>query len=74
MRSLARSLGRRERATQTGEPVWVSDVFPELRGVSIPNHSGDMKIGTKNSVLSVLELDVELHEQFEWEDSGDDTM
>lgn len=71
---MASSLGRRERSTQTGEPVWVSDAFSDLRSVSIPNHSGDMKIGTKNSVLTVLELDVERHEQFEWEESSDDTM
>lgn len=64
MSAFAKSLGRTTRSHRTGEPVWISDVFPDLPSVSIPNHSV-LKIGTKQAILKELEQDVERHEDAE---------
>jgi hypothetical protein len=52
---LANSLGRRRKKKQTGEPMYVSDVFP-LRPIPIPDHS---RISPKTAVkiLTWLEED-----------------
>ena len=43
--------------------MWVSDPFPHLFVLSIPDHGGrDIPIGTKKSILDQLEEDI-----FEWE-------
>ena len=55
---LAHALGRR-RANRGKHPMWVSDPFPHLRPVSIPNHGREMKRFTKNAVLDQLEEDFE---------------
>jgi hypothetical protein len=39
--------------------MWVSEVFGQLRPLSIPDHSGrDLAPGTKKSILNQLEDDV----------------
>jgi len=54
---IAKQLGR-EKENRGKEPVWVNPslgVFP----LSIPHHGGqDLPIGTRNSILNVLETDL----------------
>lgn len=66
LEALAKRLGRKK--TDRGkEPTYVSEKFPDLRPLSIPNHKGrDLATGTKNSILNQLEDDL-----LEWEDSLD---
>jgi len=62
LEALAEKLGRR-RAKRGSEPTWVSDVFPDLRPVSIPNHPGDLNRYTAKSILDGLEADLDRHEE-----------
>jgi hypothetical protein len=42
------------------EPTFESEAFPNLRPLAIPNHKGrDMPRGTKNSILTQLEDDID---------------
>ena len=52
-------LGRIGRKKQGGDRVYVSGRFPELRGVTIPDHSGTIPLGTKNAILKALWADVQ---------------
>lgn len=63
LQNLARSLGRKL-DNRGKEPNWINPNFQDLRPVSIPNHSVDMKRFTAKSVLDSLEEDIE-----HWEDS-----
>ncbi len=54
LEALAKAFGR-TRAKRGKEPTWVSTVFPLLRPLSIPHHSGDLKRGTTESILDHLE-------------------
>ena len=62
--ALAIELGRKKRqGKRSKEPTWVSKEFDNLFPLAIPHHgSRDLTIGTKNSILSQLELDIA-----EWE-------
>jgi hypothetical protein len=62
--ALAIELGRkRRRGKRSKEPTWISKEFDDLFPLAIPHHGGrDLTIGTKNSILSQLELDIA-----EWE-------
>jgi hypothetical protein len=56
---LAIQLGR-QRVKRGKHPMWESNPFPFLQALSIPVHggSGDLKKGTKNSILTQLEEDI----------------
>jgi hypothetical protein len=55
--SLARALGR-ELSNRGKEPTYVSLVLSSTRPISIPNHSGVLKVGTANNILDQLEQDI----------------
>lgn len=56
---LATSLGRKL-VKRGKEPMWESEVFPDLFPLAIPDHGGaDIPIGTQKSILNQLESDVE---------------
>jgi hypothetical protein len=59
--SLARRLGRR-RAKKGKEPTYVSEVFPDLRPVSIPSHPRDLNRFTAGGILDQLESDLDSYE------------
>jgi hypothetical protein len=59
---LAESLGRRRVKKQTGEPMYVSDVFPHLRPIPIPAHPRIAVSKTAMKILTWLEVDF-----YEWE-------
>jgi len=59
---LAVSLGRRRVKKQTGEPMYVSDAFPQLRPIPIPSHPRIAIPKTAIKILTWLETDI-----FEWE-------
>jgi len=61
MRAFAKSLGRKT-ASRGSEPNWINPHFPDLRPVSIPHHSRDLKKFTAQSILNQLEEDVEAME------------
>ena len=54
LESVARALGRKL-VRPGSEPTWISQEFPELRPVSIPHHSRDVKRFTSESILDHLE-------------------
>lgn len=57
LRGLATRLGRKlKKGKQTGEPMFVSEVFRELRPIPIPAHK-QISPGTKRKVLTWLESD-----------------
>jgi hypothetical protein len=61
--ALATQLGRKK-VDRGKEPMYESDAFPHLRPLSIPNHKGrDMPSGTKNSILTQLEDDLDAWEE-----------
>jgi hypothetical protein len=62
LESLAQRLGRR-RAKRGSEPTWVSEAFPDLRPVSIPNHPTDLNRYTAKSILNELEADLDRYEE-----------
>jgi len=62
LQNLARQLGR-EIDKRGKEPTWINPYFKDLRPVSIPCHSGEMKRFTAQNVLNYLEEDIE-----HWED------
>jgi|RhiMetdeSRZDD1v2_1073273.scaffolds.fasta_scaffold445779_2 hypothetical protein len=62
LESLAQALGR-QRAKRGSEPTWVSSVFPDLRPLSIPHHSKEVKRFTAESILDQLEMDVHRWEE-----------
>ena len=54
---IAKQLGR-EKENRGKEPVWVNPSLGVLP-LSIPHHGGqDLPIGTRNSILNVLETDL----------------
>jgi hypothetical protein len=56
--ALAGRLGRRLE-NRAKHPIYVSDSFPHLRPLPIPNHKGrDLPNGTKNSILNQPEDDL----------------
>jgi hypothetical protein len=58
IQSLAKSLGR-SLFNRGKEPTWVSDVFPNVNPLSIPNHGAkDFRPGTQKSMLNQLEEDI----------------
>ncbi len=68
MQRFATSLGRkrRRRSGRGGgrHEIWESR-FSSVRAVPIPSHSGDLKIGTKQSLLKAFEEDVMMWEHQE---------
>jgi hypothetical protein len=62
LESFAKKCGRRL-SNRGKEPTYVSDYFPYLRPVSIPNHPGNISVGTAGNILSFLEQDL-----FEWDE------
>lgn len=62
LEGLAISLGRRRVKKQTGEPMYVSDAFPQLRPIPIPSHPRVAIPKTAIKILTWLEVDI-----FEWE-------
>jgi hypothetical protein len=73
--ALAIELGRMKRkGKRSKEPTWVSTEFGNLFPLAIPHHgSRDLTIGTKNSILSQLELDIAEWEQRLYEKDGDES-
>jgi hypothetical protein len=73
--ALATELGRRKRkGKRSKEPTWVSTEFDNLFPLAIPHHgSRDLTIGTKNSILNQLELDIAEWEQRLDEKDGDES-
>ena len=62
LEKLARLLGRRQ-DKRGKEPTWVHDELP-VYPLSIPRHGGrDLAPGTRNSILNVLEGDVDAWEE-----------
>jgi hypothetical protein len=61
---LAESLGRRRVKKQTGEPMFVSDVFPHLRPIPIPAHPRVAISRTAIKILTWLEVDFSEWEKF----------
>ena len=62
LQSLAKKL-RRRRLNRGKEPTWVSEVFPDLRPLSIPDHPGDLNKFTAAGILSQLDEDIERFKQ-----------
>lgn len=62
LESVARALGR-ELHSRGKEPTWVNRQFPELRPLSIPHHSHELRRGTARSIIDDLELDIDRWEQ-----------
>ena len=58
LKNLATALGRK-RHKRGSEPTWVSDIFPDSRPVSIPDHPGDLNKHTARGILDQLEGDLE---------------
>ena len=54
--------------------MWLSEEFPDLYVLSIPDHGGkDLSIGTRNSILNQLEDDILAWEEaLPVEDNEDD--
>jgi hypothetical protein len=59
----AESLGRRRVKKQTGEPMYVSDVFPHLRPIPIPAHP---RIAIPKTAIKILTW-LEAFDFQEWE-------
>ncbi|MDA8190656.1 MAG: hypothetical protein M0Z68_04060 [Gammaproteobacteria bacterium] len=59
--SLAKQLGR-ERVNQGKEPTYMNGDYPQWGTLTIPGHSGDLKIGTARSIIDTLLSDAD-----EWE-------
>lgn len=57
LKRLAKRLGRKLRKGGK-HPMWRSEEFGHLYDLSIPQHPGDVPIGTQNSILDQLEEDV----------------
>lgn len=62
LQSLARKL-RRKRHDRGKEPTWISQCFPDLRPISIPDHPGDLNKFTAAGILGQLEEDLERFEE-----------
>lgn len=74
LEAFARRLGRQPRKKKTGDPVYVSNEFPDLQVVTMPPpHSKGLAKGTKHAILKELLKDVERWEQREAEEAGNDT-
>ncbi len=71
--SLAKKVGRKKRKGSGGDRFWVSLLFPELTGVTIPFHSRSMPLGTRKAILKELWKDIQLLEEMEWEARGDES-
>jgi len=55
--SLAKKLGQRK-VNRGKEPTYVSNIFEDLRPLSIPTHGGhDLSNGTRDSILGQLDDD-----------------
>ena len=61
LQDLATGLGRTKFTGRGKEPTWINPELPELRPLSIPDHGNarDLKIGTKNNILSQLQEDID---------------
>jgi len=59
LEQFAKKVGRR-RSSRGKEPTYE---MPGRRPLSIPHHSGDLKIGTKNNILDTLEVDLAAYEE-----------
>jgi hypothetical protein len=59
LEQFAKKVGRR-RSTRGKEPTYE---MPGRRPLTIPHHSGDLKIGAKNNVLDALEADLPAYEE-----------
>lgn len=60
--AVAKALGR-IRSQRGKEPTWISQVFSDLRPVSIPCHSSDLNRFTKNNILDQLEIDLDRYQE-----------
>lgn len=58
LQRVAGKLRRRKRKHRTAEPMWVSEPFPYLRPLAIPEHPGDLNRFTARTVLDELEKDM----------------
>jgi hypothetical protein len=64
LEDLAKAMGRR-RHPRGKEPTWVSDLVPNSRPLSIPNHPGDLNRITAGRILDRLEEDLyQLEERY----------
>jgi hypothetical protein len=65
---LASKFGRKENTKRGKEPMWESEVFPDLFPLAIPNHGGrDISPGVQKQLLNLLEEDV-----LRWEEKIED--
>ena len=74
LRAKAKDVGR-SLSPRGKEPTWIRDVHPELSPpLSIPNHSGDVPIGTARSIIDQLLDDCDDWEQYlmQTEENGDE--
>ena len=62
LRSLATALGRK-RNNRGKEPTFVSELLPQTRPITIPEHPRALKKGTAGSILDRLEEDIDLLEE-----------
>jgi hypothetical protein len=56
----AKRLGRKENTKRGKEPMWESDVFPDLFPLAIPDHGGgrDISPGVQRTLLDLMDEDV----------------
>jgi hypothetical protein len=70
--ALAEQLGR-VRDNRGKEPTYVRQLNPKLSPpLSIPGHTGDLKVGTTKSIIQALLQDVDEWEEYLSEDSDDE--
>jgi hypothetical protein len=65
--SVAKKLGR-QKSDRGKEPTFISNVFPNLRPISIPSHPGSMPRYTVENILDQFEDDI-----FHWQQELDKT-
>lgn len=57
---IAAAIGRKLSSVRNNEPTWIREQDPELSPpLSIPNHSGDMPVGTARSIIDALLSDLD---------------
>jgi len=68
----ANKCGRKKRTGGMGkEPTYLSDYLPFSTPLSIPNHPGNMSIGTAGNILAILEQDLfEIEDMLERQSRG----
>jgi len=62
LQSLAKSLGREKWKGRGKEPTWISNIFPNARPISIPDHPGALPKFTARNILDQLEQDIFMFE------------